>query len=673
MGACCGAPYMDGVFKLKGARYNLKMVDIGKIEPAAKSASANPQLGEVDSDGFDSSVDLDDMRGGRLSTGELLDMDSDESGADLWTPKGRRRSAQKVQDKMHRWMNSLSGRNLGQEVSQEVAVKCRDRTNNMLMLFDLRGSQRHITNYYHKVEFIGEGHYGSVAKWRRNDTPMRQSSTPLSERQENADPDVDTEDDEIEDVGQVVAVKTLTWKRISNSFFRDAKKENNIRNELKMLLMLDHPFIIKFREWFEDPCAGIHFVMEFCDGCSLQKILDDICLLPERAKRMEHMHKLRRYFREIVYAVSYIHGMNPSLVHRDLKPDNVLLKSNSPNSPCKLIDFGLTTWQAESGEGEDYKVGSLHFMAPELFTKGGGRFTEDMDLFALGVMLYWFLTAVHLGELRHPYADREDVLGELQTPTVYITLYNAYRREEAWRSDALEGFSEDADEMRSILLILAGLLHHDPGSRTRAQCVLSETSWTRAKDPAAAASFQLLRQKGLMSNMNTYQQLSKLDKTILSIVADHACDSDVLLLRRTFRALDEDQDGRLSLEELARGFRANDVEVDEDRLKMLFEDIDRDGSGRINYNEWLTATIGTRLLRSDTALLSAFRVLDTSGKGKISYKNLVAALGEREAQKVMRRTKGGPITFRQFKKLVDGVAGRRQSLKLNTLKVHPDS
>eukprot|EP00929_Paragymnodinium_shiwhaense_P052888 TRINITY_DN26481_c0_g1_i1.p1 TRINITY_DN26481_c0_g1~~TRINITY_DN26481_c0_g1_i1.p1 ORF type:complete len:577 (+),score=85.31 TRINITY_DN26481_c0_g1_i1:86-1816(+) len=444
MGACCGAPYMDGVFKLKGARYNLKMVDIGKIEPAAKSASANPQLGEVDSDGFDSSVDLDDMRGGRLSTGELLDMDSDESGADLWTPKGRRRSAQKVQDKMHRWMNSLSGRNLGQEVSQEVAVKCRDRTNNMLMLFDLRGSQRHITNYYHKVEFIGEGHYGSVAKWRRNDTPMRQSSTPLSERQENADPDVDTEDDEIEDVGQVVAVKTLTWKRISNSFFRDAKKENNIRNELKMLLMLDHPFIIKFREWFEDPCAGIHFVMEFCDGCSLQKILDDICLLPERAKRMEHMHKLRRYFREIVYAVSYIHGMNPSLVHRDLKPDNVLLKSNSPNSPCKLIDFGLTTWQAESGEGEDYKVGSLHFMAPELFTKGGGRFTEDMDLFALGVMLYWFLTAVHLGELRHPYADREDVLGELQTPTVYITLYNAYRREEAWRSDALEGFSEDA-------------------------------------------------------------------------------------------------------------------------------------------------------------------------------------------------------------------------------------
>eukprot|EP00929_Paragymnodinium_shiwhaense_P052889 TRINITY_DN26481_c0_g1_i2.p1 TRINITY_DN26481_c0_g1~~TRINITY_DN26481_c0_g1_i2.p1 ORF type:complete len:673 (+),score=127.73 TRINITY_DN26481_c0_g1_i2:86-2104(+) len=671
MGGCCGSPCMDGVFKLTGARYNLKMVDIDKIDKFEPATASNPQLGEEDSDGaFDSSAELGTFK--RLTTSQLLDMDSDEGATELWTPKGRRRSVEKVQEKMHQWMNGISGRNLGQAVSQEVGVKCRDRTNNVLMLFDLRGSKRHITSYYHKVEEIGQGAYGSVAKWRRNQTPMRQLSGPLWERQENADLDVDTEEDEIEDVGQVVAVKTITWKSISKSFFRDPKKENNIRNELKMLLMLDHPFIIKFREWFEDPCAGIHFVMEFCDGCSLQKVLDNICRLPERAKRMEHMHKLRRYFREIVYAVSYIHGMNPSLVHRDLKPDNVLLKSNSPNSPCKLIDFGLTTWQAESGEGEDYKVGSLHFMAPELFTKGGGRFTEDMDLFALGVMLYWFLTAVHLGELRHPFAEREDVLGIEQTAIVYISLYNAYRKKEPWHIDALDGFSDDADEMQSILLILAGLLHHDAGSRTRAQCVLTETSWTRAKDPAAAASFQLLRQKALMNNMHTYQQLSKLDKTILSIVADHACDSDVLLLRRTFRALDEDQDGRLSLEELARGFRANDVEVDEDRLKMLFEDIDRDGSGRINYNEWLTATIGTTLLKSDTALLSAFRVLDTSGKGKISYKDLAAALGEKEAQKVLRRTNGGPITFRQFKKLVDGVASKRQSLKLNTLKVDPD-
>ena len=93
-----------------------------------------------------------------------------------------------------------------------------------------------------------------------------------------------------------------------HGFFRNRAAEQEIKNELKLLLILDNPFIIKsfgwgwtcsrtvfnscsylvpalcrvfyaslprFREWFEDPCNGIFFVMELCAGPSLQSILED--------------------------------------------------------------------------------------------------------------------------------------------------------------------------------------------------------------------------------------------------------------------------------------------------------------------------------------------------------------------------------------------------------------
>ena len=88
-------------------------------------------------------------------------------------------------------------------------------------------------------------------------------------------------------------------------FFRNRAAEKEIRKELKLLLILDNPFIIKhagctgawswtnvpgacgacvsmkfrFREWFEDPCSGIFFVMELCTGPSLQNILEDRTVL----------------------------------------------------------------------------------------------------------------------------------------------------------------------------------------------------------------------------------------------------------------------------------------------------------------------------------------------------------------------------------------------------------
>merc|ERR1711920_529956 len=108
---------------------------------------------------------------------------------------------------------------------------------------------------------------------------------------------------------------------------------------------------------------------------------------------------LRRYFRETVYAVSYIHSFKPPVVHRDLKPENVLLKDESLSSCIKLIDFGLAVHRAHASEysGGMWQQGTPLFMAPETFLSREGHFTPEMDVWALGVIFSWIITALQRG------------------------------------------------------------------------------------------------------------------------------------------------------------------------------------------------------------------------------------------------------------------------------------
>lgn len=67
-----------------------------------------------------------------------------------------------------------------------------------------------------------------------------------------------------------------------------------------MMMLLDNPFIIRVYEWFEDPINGIYFVMELCDGGSLQDVLEEVCKVSSREERIQtYQERLRRNFREV--------------------------------------------------------------------------------------------------------------------------------------------------------------------------------------------------------------------------------------------------------------------------------------------------------------------------------------------------------------------------------------
>jgi len=112
--------------------------------------------------------------------------------------------------------------------------------------------------------------------------------------------------------------------------------------------------------------------MELCTGGELlDKIIKQGYIREDEAKI---------YMKNIFSAINYCHKLNIS--HRDLKPDNFLLKSNDPNAEVKVVDFGL------SKEINDNKfatnIGTAYYVAPEVLS---GKYTYKCDIWSLGVCL----------------------------------------------------------------------------------------------------------------------------------------------------------------------------------------------------------------------------------------------------------------------------------------------
>jgi serine/threonine protein kinase len=383
---------------------------------------------------------------------------------------------------------------------------------------------------------------------------------------------------------------------------------------------------------------GIFFVMEICEGSSLQQLLEEVCELHDVVERTAYNATFRRYFRQVSYAVTYIHSRAPPVLHRDLKPDNILLKPGSESVSCvKLIDFGLACLK-ESREDDVVtlsQVGTPCFMAPECFTRDPEEkrmcFTEEMDIWALGTIFCWMITAMGMGSLQHPMLTLEAGVGFDVQPMP--DLYYAYKKKTPWKRELFDGY-RCCSQHDEALDLADRIFVYESGKRATASDLM-EHAWLRQGDLATEACAAILRRKSAIGNLTSYQSLNSLDKKILMLVAEHAEEESTMQLRRTFRALDTNMDGRLSFEELLEGFRRGGVQLTPEVLKQLtqffekcFLDSASTGENCINYQDWLTATIGEEILcTDDAAVQKAFQSMDVSGTGTISRQDLSVAIG----------------------------------------------
>ena len=174
------------------------------------------------------------------------------------------------------------------------------------------------------------------------------------------------------DTGAIVAVKILREEYLDNEEFC-----RRFRNESRAIALLNHPNIVKIFDVCNSPSLQ-YIVMEYIDGISLKDYIEQ--------QRVVRVKEAVHFTTQILRALMHAHSKG--IVHRDIKPQNIMLL---PNGRIKVTDFGiarLTTSQTSTIT--DKAIGSVHYIAPE--QARGAATDARADLYSVGVMLYEMLT-----------------------------------------------------------------------------------------------------------------------------------------------------------------------------------------------------------------------------------------------------------------------------------------
>uniref|UniRef100_A0A2P2I285 non-specific serine/threonine protein kinase n=1 Tax=Hirondellea gigas TaxID=1518452 RepID=A0A2P2I285_9CRUS len=173
--------------------------------------------------------------------------------------------------------------------------------------------------------------------------------------------------------GQQVVIKQITLDAITP---QEAKMSHT---EVKVLLMLQHPFIIQYHNSFQHDNAMM-IVMEYAAGGNLHAYLQS--RLPNNLLQEQDALEL---LSQLVVGLQHIHSCN--ILHRDLKTHNILL--DRTQRKLKIGDFGISKILASKSKAHTV-VGTPCYLSPELCQ--GKPYNQKSDIWALGCVLYELLS-----------------------------------------------------------------------------------------------------------------------------------------------------------------------------------------------------------------------------------------------------------------------------------------
>ncbi|ETI31596.1 TKL protein kinase [Phytophthora nicotianae CJ01A1] len=200
--------------------------------------------------------------------------------------------------------------------------------------------------------------------------------------------------------GRRVAVKMLlpeTRRSISHVV--------DLLAEVKMMAAMEHPHIVEFIGVAWDSLTNMCVVSEFMAGGDLKALLSDY---EEQNHPMGFNRGKLKIALHIAHALTYMHSLDPPIIHRDLKSKNVLLNEKLD---AKLTDFG--TSRERVNESMTGGVGTCLWMAPEVMI--GDRYDDKADMFSFGVVLSELDT--HLSPYWH-VKDPNDSSRQMPEPAI---------------------------------------------------------------------------------------------------------------------------------------------------------------------------------------------------------------------------------------------------------------
>jgi len=156
------------------------------------------------------------------------------------------------------------------------------------------------------------------------------------------------------------------------------KQVARCRSEIETLKMCQHPNIMRLFEVFEN-AENIYLVLEYLGGGSLYNLLKE--------KHFSISERMAcNYIHSVAHALHYLHTYG--IIHRDIKPDNIVLATAAEDSDVKIVDFGLAQI-LEPNELATDPVGTLCYAAPEILL--GRKYDKAVDMWSLGILAFLML------------------------------------------------------------------------------------------------------------------------------------------------------------------------------------------------------------------------------------------------------------------------------------------
>lgn len=192
--------------------------------------------------------------------------------------------------------------------------------------------------------------------------------------------------------GELMALKILNKKSIE-----ERKQEEEVYLERRILTEITHPFIVGFKGSFQTE-KKLYFLLEYCPGGDLYKLLDNHGRLAEEAVRM--------YVAQILLALEYLHSKG--ILYRDLRPENILLDKNGF---IRLTDFGVSTFEVDVKADTGLMTGAPEYLSPEVIQRQ--PYNRSSDFWGLGCLAYEML----VGMPPFNYKDKKMLMEMIKTST----------------------------------------------------------------------------------------------------------------------------------------------------------------------------------------------------------------------------------------------------------------
>lgn len=183
----------------------------------------------------------------------------------------------------------------------------------------------------------------------------------------------------------------VAWNQVKmGNFHNDMVMTERIYSEVQLLRALkDKNIITLYSFWKDDHRNTLNFITEVCTSGNLREY--------RKKHRNVSLKAVKKWSKQILKGLVYLHTSEPCVIHRDLNCSNVLINGNI--GQVKISDLGLAAIVGKSHSAHSL-LGTPEFMAPELYDE---NYTESVDIYSFGMCLLEMVT------LEIPYSECDNV------------------------------------------------------------------------------------------------------------------------------------------------------------------------------------------------------------------------------------------------------------------------